>query len=154
MTTTWIRFEEVAPKKKTRVWLVMPKTCDTGLIPIGAVAWYGPWRKYAFYPAPQTLFEQVCLREIATFCEEATREHKAKKQIHQAPPPASGPSFDGDDVPPEHELRRAIDHLNELSRASDQIKLTHSTTPLWCTACGGQLEPDATGALCSRCNRS
>lgn len=101
MTIAWIKFEEVAPKKKTRVWLVMPTKCDdlAGALPIGAVAWYGPWRKYSFFPAPGSVFEQDCLRQIAEFCEGQTKAHKT---LAQTSPPS---------VPPEHKLPRAIDQI-------------------------------------------
>jgi hypothetical protein len=69
---TFIRFEPRAPNPKTKVWAVVSK--DGG--EIGAVNWYGPWRKYCFTPNSNTVFEQVCLREIAQFCETATRIHK------------------------------------------------------------------------------
>ncbi len=69
----FIKFEPRSPKAKTKVWAVMPK--DSGY-ELGFVSWYGPWRKYCFSPMPHTVFEQVCLREIAQFCETATRTHK------------------------------------------------------------------------------
>lgn len=69
---THIRFIEAPPKPKTRVWRVINRHDE---IPVGFVAWFGRWRKYAFYPKPETVFEQVCLREIAGFCERHTRAH-------------------------------------------------------------------------------
>ncbi|HZN48467.1 MAG TPA: hypothetical protein VFB71_12650 [Ramlibacter sp.] len=44
---------------------------------LGEVAWFGRWRRYCFHPRERTVFEQDCLREIATFCEERTKEHRA-----------------------------------------------------------------------------
>ena len=58
---------------KTKVWLVdTPNT-------LGTVQWYAPWRKYVVHPALGTLFDANCLREIATFCETKTQEHKDEK---------------------------------------------------------------------------
>lgn len=38
---------------------------------LGVIRWYGAWRKYAFFPETQTLYEQDCLRDIAQFLEDA-----------------------------------------------------------------------------------
>ena len=70
---TWITFEPRAPRPKTKVWAVLSK--DGGL-QIGLVSWYGPWRKYCFFPTECTVFEQVCLRQIAQFCETETKVHR------------------------------------------------------------------------------
>jgi len=43
---------------------------------LGEIAWFGRWRCYAFYPAGSTIFEKDCLRVIADFCEEKTKEHR------------------------------------------------------------------------------
>lgn len=78
---THITFVEAPPNPKTRVWRVHPRNAvghDTS--DIGSVQWYGRWRKYAFFPNFLTVFEEVCLREIASFCEEATRAHKAQRR--------------------------------------------------------------------------
>ncbi len=70
---TWIRFEELPPAPKTKRWAVISKDQE---ITIGAVTWFGPWRKYCFHPEMGTVFEQVCLREIADFCESETLKHR------------------------------------------------------------------------------
>lgn len=72
----WVVFRDhgESPSGKTKRWLVTPKT---GGADIGTVAWWAPWRKYCFFPADNTVFEQDCLRDIATFIEERTKEHKA-----------------------------------------------------------------------------
>ena len=72
---THIIFSPAPPKAKTRVWWVLSKYEDAQL---GWIAWYGRWRKYAFYPKENTLYEEVCLREIAEFCERKTSDHKRK----------------------------------------------------------------------------
>jgi hypothetical protein len=59
---------------KTSIWLVT----DAGGGSIGRVKWFGRWRKYSFFPAPDCVFEQVCLREIAEFIENRTTEHRTR----------------------------------------------------------------------------
>jgi hypothetical protein len=68
---SYIEFRPMPPRPKTKVWLVCPKEGGS----IGQVSWYGPWRKYCFLPAINTVFEQICLREIADFCQSQTEDH-------------------------------------------------------------------------------
>ncbi len=77
---SWIRFEELTPNPATKRWAVMPKD---GSAQIGMVKWYGPWRKYCFQPSSNTVFEQVCLREIAQFCETETKSHIQGKATNE-----------------------------------------------------------------------
>lgn len=77
-SATWIRFDELTPNPATKRWAVMPKD---GSAQIGMVSWYGPWRKYCFFPMASTVFEWVCLREIAEFCESQTVLHRLDKQL-------------------------------------------------------------------------
>ena len=76
ITHWFITFEPLTPNPATKRWAVMPKD---GSSQIGAVSWHGPWRKYCFFPVPSTVFEQVCLRDIADFCERETRLHRSAK---------------------------------------------------------------------------
>jgi hypothetical protein len=71
---THIRFKPDKPKEKTKTWLVENKYGEGVL---GRVQWFGRWRKYAFFPFPDTVFEQVCMREIAAFIEGETVKHNA-----------------------------------------------------------------------------
>lgn len=59
--------------KKTNVWDV--KTSD-GHFLLGQVRWFSRWRKYSFMPAPDTVFEERCLTDIAEWCQAWTAEHK------------------------------------------------------------------------------
>jgi len=61
--------------KVTKVWSVM-----NGAVILGRVRWFGRWRKYSYLPSPLTVYEEVCLREIAYFCEIATKFHRALKK--------------------------------------------------------------------------
>lgn len=67
-----------SPSGKTRRWLVMNKH-DPEPHVIGKIEWYARWRKYVFAPEPMTVFEEVCLRELAGFVEERTREQRTAK---------------------------------------------------------------------------
>ncbi len=70
----YIRFQEREWKGKTKRW-----TIETHMgVEIGQVHWHGAWRQYCFFPGPDTLYERVCLRTIADFCEAKTREHIGK----------------------------------------------------------------------------
>lgn len=72
---THLKFVEQESTTKTRKWWVVNKHDDT---PLGNIGWFSRWRCYAFYPLEKTVFEQVCLRDIATFCKNATDLHKEK----------------------------------------------------------------------------
>lgn len=89
MNATYITFEELTPAPATKRWAVMSKDQRAQ---IGMVKWYGPWRKYCFFPMGNTVFEWVCLSEIADFCEAQTLVHRqAKTPAPQTPPPAAEP---------------------------------------------------------------
>jgi hypothetical protein len=82
----WCTFRLAGPSKsgKTQVWAVESIAekggDDPQFVELGAVKWYGAWRKYAFFPAPQTLFEHDCLRQIADFCESETKTQRRTSQ--------------------------------------------------------------------------
>jgi len=58
---------------------------------LGLVAWWSPWRRYCFFPAHRTVFEQDCMREIATFIEDQTNERRAAtKALKEARQRAAG----------------------------------------------------------------
>jgi len=88
---TYIWFVPAEPKPKTKTWWVREKGGST----IGKVAWVGRWRKYSFFPEGGTVWEQVCLREIADFCEARTREHRKPKSSDQRIKGSKGQEFKG-----------------------------------------------------------
>lgn len=71
----WIEFL-MRPRhndRKTNSWVVVPKEgAGVPSTPLGEIKFFGRWHKFAFFPAPGSVFEEVCLRDIATFCEERT----------------------------------------------------------------------------------
>ena len=72
---SYISFKQigVSPSGKTRVWEV--STAD-GSVRLGAISWYGPFRKYAFLSfSPSNVYDPGCLREIASFAESQTNAH-------------------------------------------------------------------------------
>lgn len=72
----WLRADESpSASGKTSIWRLTPVDAT---LPIGEVAWYGPWRRYVFRPDPDTVYEQDCLRALADFCERKTREHRER----------------------------------------------------------------------------
>jgi hypothetical protein len=68
----WLYFVELDLKGKTRIWAVFSKSSG---IALGLIQWHCCWRRYCFLPAQETLFDVVCLRELADFCEEKTSDH-------------------------------------------------------------------------------
>ena len=66
--------------KKTHVWWVVTNTWSgsrykTSIL-LGKIKWHTGWRRYAFYPEKDTVFEQVCLRDIAEFIDDMMKEKK------------------------------------------------------------------------------
>jgi hypothetical protein len=45
--------------------------------PLGVVEWFNQLRRYTFLPNDDTVFDVVCLREIADFIEARMNERKA-----------------------------------------------------------------------------
>lgn len=58
--------------------------------PIGQIRWYWSWRKYAFFPNDNTVFDHGCLRDIANFCEsESRRQRTQPARLPDTPEPAT-----------------------------------------------------------------
>lgn len=78
--TTWLDFTEYPNEgRKTRIWRVVGR--GQGRPPLGWVRWFGRWRQYVFFPDSETVYNPGCARDIADFCENATREHRASKAV-------------------------------------------------------------------------
>jgi hypothetical protein len=71
----WIRFEHYPPKSghTTSIWIVMTKESD---VTLGIIKWLPRWRKYAFFPANDTVYEPDCLRDLADFIKERMEERR------------------------------------------------------------------------------
>lgn len=61
--------------KRPGTWTVHTKKEGAYL---GDIEWWGRWRCYTFSPSWNSVYEHVCLRDIADFCEEQTRAHKQR----------------------------------------------------------------------------
>jgi len=71
----YIQFVELSresPEHRTRRWMVV--SVDGAML--GTVKWYTASRRYGFWPKEDTVFECVCLRRIALFCEVQTDQRK------------------------------------------------------------------------------
>lgn len=66
------------PSGKTKRWKRWRLYAKDGDALLGIIQWRSGWRCYVFEPAFPTIYEQVCLREIAAFIEGKTKEQKAK----------------------------------------------------------------------------
>ena len=55
--------------RKTDIWSVFATASEVAL---GQIRFHGAWRKFCFFPAPNTMFDAGCLREIEKFCEDQT----------------------------------------------------------------------------------
>jgi hypothetical protein len=78
---SWIQFRidlGFAESHKTGRWLVEARDSVDRL---GEVKWHVPWRGYAFHAAAGSIFEEDCLREIAKFCEDRTKSHRAAGKV-------------------------------------------------------------------------
>lgn len=73
----WIEAKLVGDTGKTKVWDIVSKE---GAVPLGQVKWFGRWRKYAFFPKPDTVYEAYCLADLADFCREHTKAWWAAKK--------------------------------------------------------------------------
>jgi hypothetical protein len=51
--------------RKTDTWMVVRTAGGSAL---GEVRFYGAWRKYCFFPYPNSLYDPDCLKTIAEFC--------------------------------------------------------------------------------------
>lgn len=63
---------EEALKRKTKTWRIL--TLDD--VSLGLVLFFPKWRKFVYQPHGSTLYEETCLRDIASFCEEQTKAWK------------------------------------------------------------------------------
>lgn len=48
---------------------------------LGFIRWHGAWRKYCFFPASNTVFDNGCMKEIIEFIDEQMLERKSVKDV-------------------------------------------------------------------------
>lgn len=77
VTYSFIRFEQIEDTGKTTKWPCWSKS--GGPVPLGRVSWYAPWRRYAFFPYAETLWDAQCLRDVTKFLERLMNERRGIK---------------------------------------------------------------------------
>jgi hypothetical protein len=70
----YLSFKEVSDTGKTKVF----NTLSVHVI-LGQIRWYAPWRRYAYFPVKNTLYDAGCLKEIVQFIDELMLERKNSK---------------------------------------------------------------------------
>jgi hypothetical protein len=84
MKARWSSFQIEDRRKgaKTDVWHVW--SLKDPPAHLGVVKWFSAWRRYAFFPAPETLYEQDCLRDLAEFIEaETVKQRKGRRAFSE-----------------------------------------------------------------------
>lgn len=67
---------------KTKMFLVVNTENEES---IGLIKWYGPFRKYSFFPNANTVFEHKCLRDITSVLEGLMEMRKLEKDVNFVP---------------------------------------------------------------------
>lgn len=83
-TSDYLAFkqDEDVSKRKTLVWNVSTKAAD---VPLGTVKWFARWRRYCYFPDFHVVLEKDCLRDLAQFVEDRTREYtKGRSALNAA----------------------------------------------------------------------
>lgn len=73
----WITFKLIEHKPKTKVYSVI---ANEGQYELGRVRWWAGWRRYCFAPTQGSVYETVCLSEIAKFLDELMEERRVAKE--------------------------------------------------------------------------
>lgn len=73
----WIDIIEVPRENRiTKAFVVKNKDGSF----LGDIQWSAPWRKYAFFPSINTLFDADCLNDIVSFMTKLMFERKVDQQ--------------------------------------------------------------------------
>jgi hypothetical protein len=77
---THIGFRDVGPSESGLTRKFKVYSLDDSFL-LGTISWAGRWRKYVFSPVmtEPTIFEEVCLTEIAEFIKSKTASHRKAK---------------------------------------------------------------------------
>lgn len=70
---TYIEFELIKNNPKTKVYSVKS---IRGSVSLGVVSWFGKWRRYAFFPEEDTVFDSNCLEDIKNFMDNLMKERE------------------------------------------------------------------------------
>ncbi|MBA4183035.1 MAG: hypothetical protein H0X49_03380 [Acidobacteria bacterium] len=74
MESKYLDFQDVEVNRKTKLWYIKTKNNSY----LGQIKWYAPWRKYCFFPADATIWDQNCLQDINDFLNGQNSLHKAE----------------------------------------------------------------------------
>ena len=66
MKSKYLEFTLMELKPKTKVYEVSSKLHDVRL---GIIKWYCPWKQYAFFTEPETIFNKTYMEDIINFIE-------------------------------------------------------------------------------------
>ncbi len=84
------------PSGKTELWDVYASRNCTELL--ATISWYGPWRKYCFFPLTGSIYDPTCMSTLTVFLRSLMEERK--HYIHSQPPVLAEPlnleATDGD----------------------------------------------------------
>ena len=75
--TKWMIITCIKDTGKTKIYELSPK--DDHRIVLGHIQWFGRWRKYAFFPFSETVYETQCLTDIVNFLNELMDERKLSR---------------------------------------------------------------------------
>lgn len=79
-TAKWIDFIETTPPAiKTKRYSVLSKEKHY----LGEIKWYGPFRKYSFFPQSGTVFEIQCMTDIINFIKFLTEKRLVQKRSYK-----------------------------------------------------------------------
>lgn len=78
--TEYLSFYKYKPyNRKTPIYHIRPVRDD--FVILGEIKWYGPFRKFTFYPEDGTVFDDKCLLEIVDFLNTINKEWKDNDTI-------------------------------------------------------------------------
>ena len=65
-----------SPSGKTKIWPVMQIGVEGFRLKLGEIRWQASWRRYAFFPEIQTVYDSSCMRTLADYCDYKTQDHR------------------------------------------------------------------------------
>ena len=76
----FLKFSEIPASGVTKKWEVLTKD---GFMILGCVSWFPAWRRYAFYPSPNKLFDAACMNDISMFLRDETANRKLERKLEK-----------------------------------------------------------------------
>ena len=71
-------YDPIPPKGQSYYWEVTAKKSPEH-DPLGYIEYFPRWKKFVFFPYPNTLFEEICMGDICEFIIFLTKERKQSK---------------------------------------------------------------------------